>query len=171
MLTASRPSDSAIWSVVSRISARVIGIAEGERTVRCIYTAYMALDLLLTDGTGLTSRQVATQAAAAGHHVDVLAPTRLGPASFTRHVRRVRRVPAFGREPEAWLEACLDVLRGGVYDVLVPTQEQVAILARDAARLPVACPVPSFEALGRVQDKVAQARTLATLGLPHPATV
>ena len=131
----------------------------------------MSLSLLLTDGTGLTSRQVATQAAAAGHVVDVLAPTRLGPASFTRHVRRVHRVPAFGRDPELWLDACLAVLRGGAYDVLVPTQEQVAILARHADRVPVALAVPRFEALRRVQDKVAQARTLAELGLPHPPTV
>src|SRR5262245_45842903 len=131
----------------------------------------MKLSLLLTDGTGLTSRQVATQAAAAGHTVDVLAPTRLGPASFTRHVRRVHSVPAFGRDPEAWLEACLRVLAARRYDVLLPTQEQVAILARDADRIDAALAVPSFEALRRVQDKVAQAETLASLGIPHPETV
>jgi hypothetical protein len=131
----------------------------------------MPLNLLLTDGTGLTSRQVATQAAAAGHRVDVLAPTRLGPASFTRHVRRVHAVPEFGRDPERWLEACSAVLRAGEFDVLLPTQEQVAILAREAARIGVATAVPSFEALRRVQDKVAQARTLAAVDLPHPPTV
>jgi glutathione synthase/RimK-type ligase-like ATP-grasp enzyme len=129
--------------------------------------------LLLTDGTGLTSRQVATQAAALGHVVHVLAPTRLGPASFTRHVRRVHRVPAFGREPEAWLDAALRVLGEGAFDVLLPTQEQVAILARDADRareLGVGLAVPSFAALLRVQDKAAQARTLRELDLPHPRT-
>jgi len=127
--------------------------------------------LLLTDGTGLTSRQVATQAATAGHAVDVLAPTRLGPASFTRHVRRVHACPPFGRDPEGWLEACLGALREGRHDVLVPTQEQVSILARDASRVDVALAVPPFEALLRVQDKVAAAATLAELGLPHPTTV
>jgi hypothetical protein len=83
----------------------------------------------------------------------------------------VHRVPAFGHDPEAWLEACLRVLAAGRYDVLLPTQEQVAILARDAARVDVALAVPSFHALRRVQDKVAQARTLAELGIPHPETV
>jgi transposase len=34
---------------------------------------------------------------------EAVAPTRLGPASFTRHVRRVHRVPALGRDPERWL--------------------------------------------------------------------
>jgi glutathione synthase/RimK-type ligase-like ATP-grasp enzyme len=131
----------------------------------------MQLRLLLTDGTGLTSRQVATQAAALGHAVEVLAPTRLGPASFTRHVRRVHRVPAFGRDPEGWLEACLEVVRARRADVLVPTQEQAAILARDAARVDAALAVPTFAALRRVQDKVAQATTLRELGIPHPETV
>ena len=129
--------------------------------------------VLLSDGTGLTSRQVATLLHRAGHEVEVLAPTRLGPAGFTRHVRRLHRVPAFGLEPEAWLEAALAVLRAGHHDVLLPTQEQVTILARDADRvraLGAALAVPSFAALLRVQDKVAQARTLAELGLPHPPT-
>lgn len=129
--------------------------------------------ILLSDGSGLTSRQVATLLARAGHEVEVLAPTQLGPAGFTRHVRRIHRVPAFGRDPEGWLEAALAVVGGGGFDVLLPTQEQVVILARDAARvraLGVELPVPSFAALLRVQDKVAQAETLRALGLRHPAT-
>ena len=67
-------------------------------SLRCIYTAYMKV--LLTDGSGLTSRQVATQLSAAGHVVEVVSPTRFGLCGFTRHVRRVHRVPAFGRDPE-----------------------------------------------------------------------
>lgn len=129
--------------------------------------------ILLSDGSGLTSRQVATQAAAAGCVVEAVAPTWLGPASFTRHVRRVHRVPAFGRDPERWLEATLDVLRTGGHDVLLPTHEQVALLSRDAARvseLGVALAVPPFASLLRVQDKVAQATTLHEVGLPHPPT-
>lgn len=137
-----------------------------------MFTAY-TLRILLSDGTGLTSRQAATQAAAAGHHVEAVAPSRLGPASFTRHVRRVHRVPAFGVDPEAWLEATLAVLATGGHDVLLPTQEQVALLARDADRvraLGVALAVPPFDSLVRVQDKVAQAATLSELDLPHPDT-
>lgn len=129
--------------------------------------------ILLTDGSGLTSRQVATQASAAGHRVEVVAPTRLGPAGFTRRVRRIHAVPPFGKDPEGWLEATLDVLRRGRHDVLLPTQEQVAILARECDRiheLGVALAVPPFASLVRVQDKVAQAETLEALGLPHPAT-
>lgn len=129
--------------------------------------------ILLSDGSGLTSRQAATLLARAGHSVEVLAPTRLGPAGFTRHVRRIHRVPAFGRDPETWLEAALAVLQAGSFDVLVPTQESVTILARDADRvraLGVGLPVPPWPAVLRVQDKVAQARTLGELGLRHPPT-
>ena len=121
----------------------------------------------------MTSRQVATQAASGGHVVDAVAPTRLSPASFTRCVRRVHRVPAVGQDPECWLEATLDVLRAGDYDVLLPTQEQVAVLSRDAHRvdeLGVALAVPPFASLLRVQDKMAQAETLCGVGLPHPPT-
>ena len=78
--------------------------------------------ILLTDGSGLTSRQVATQAAAAGHQVEVVSPTRIGLATFTRHVRRVHRVPALGRDPDGWLDATLAVLEAGGHDVLLPTQ-------------------------------------------------
>jgi hypothetical protein len=130
-----------------------------------------SLRILLTDGSGLTSRQVATQAAAAGHVVEALAPTRLGLAGFTRHVRRIHRVPAFGIDPLGWLDATAEILRAGRHDVLLPTQEQVALLARDASRvheLGVALAVPPFASLLRVQDKVAQAATLHQLGLPCP---
>ncbi|MCW2966617.1 MAG: hypothetical protein JWM71_389, partial [Solirubrobacteraceae bacterium] len=129
--------------------------------------------ILLSDGSGLTARQTATQAAAAGHHVEVVSPTRLGAAAFTRHVRRVHRVPAFGRDPFGWLETTLGILRRGRHDVLLPTQEQVALLAREAGAVRATgagLAVPSFAALLRVQDKVAQARTVAELGLAHPPT-
>ena len=41
--------------------------------------------------------------------------------------------------PGGWLAATLAVLARGEFDLLMPTQEQVTILARDAARLPVPC--------------------------------
>ncbi len=126
------------------------------------------MSVLLTDGSGLTSRQVATRLSRGGHVVEVVSPTRLGLCGFTRHVRRVHRVPAFGRDPEGWLSATLDVLSRGEFDVLLPTQEQVTILARDSSRLRVPVALPSFESVLRVQDKAAQLRVLAELGLLHP---
>lgn len=128
--------------------------------------------VLLSDGSGLTARQAATQLGAAGHEVHVLSPDPLCLARFTRHVRRVHRVPAYGLDPFAWLDAALDVLRRG-FDVLLPTQEQVAVLSLEAERvhgLGVRMAVPPFAALRRVQDKLSAHATLAELGLPQPAS-
>lgn len=127
----------------------------------------------MTDGSGLTSRQVATRLATHGHEVTALAPSWLVLTRFTRTVRTVHRVPAYGADPWSWLQAALRIARRKRIDVLFPTQEQVAILARAADRLAaegIATAVPAFEALCRVQDKVSAARTLAAIDLPTPHT-
>lgn len=127
--------------------------------------------VLLSDGSGLTARQVATQLAAGGHTVEALTPDPLALTRFTRRVRRVHRVPPYGADPFAWLDIALDVFATGRFDVLVPTQEQVAVLARCAHRLDragVVTAVPPFDALARVQDKLAAHATLAEIGLPQP---
>lgn len=131
------------------------------------------LRVLLSDGSGLTARQAATQLGRAGHEVHVVSPDPLCLARWTRHVARVHRVPAYGLDPFGWLDATVDVLRGGGFDVLFPTQEQVAVLSLEAQRvlaLGVGMAVPSFESLRRVQDKVSAYGTLAELGLRQPPT-
>jgi hypothetical protein len=127
--------------------------------------------VLLSDGSGLTSRQVATQLSARGHVVEVLTPDPLALTRFTRHVRKVHSVPPFGEQPFAWLDAALDVYARGRFDVLFPTQEQVAVLSRTSDELGsagVATAVPPFDALRKVQDKLAARVTLCELGLPQP---
>jgi glutathione synthase/RimK-type ligase-like ATP-grasp enzyme len=130
--------------------------------------------ILLSDGAGLTARQCATVLARAGHRVEALSPAGLCLCRMTRHVRRVHDVPALGRDPSGWLEGALDVAARRGADVLLPVQEQVAVmaLARDkieAAGLATA--VPSFAALAQVQDKVSAFRTLARVGVPQPPAV
>ena len=54
--------------------------------------------------------------------------------------------------------------------MLLPTQEQVAVLAAFPARLAargVRTAVPGFEALCAVQDKLSAFATLSRLGLPN----
>ncbi len=129
--------------------------------------------ILLTDGSGLTARQTANRLSAAGHDVEVLAPDPLCLCQFTRHVHRVHRVPRYGREPLAWLDTALTIYESGHFDVLFPTQEQVAVLAGAPERLRdrgVSTAVPPFSALTAVQDKLSAFATLTRLGLPQPPT-
>jgi len=127
--------------------------------------------VLLSDGSGLTARQTATQLADAGHTVEVLSPDPLCLARFTRRVRHVWRVPPYGPDPLRWLDAMLSVYRSAGTDVLVPTQEQVAVLSacdglvRGAG---VRTAVPSFETLSQVQDKLSAFAALTAAGLPQP---
>ena len=126
--------------------------------------------VLLTEASGLTSRQVATRLGELGHEVELLSPTALCLSRFTRYVRRVHRVPAFGRDPFAWLDAAVSVASARGVDVLFPTQEQVTVLSAFKDRLPVPTLVPPFAALRRVQDKIAASRSLQELAVPQPPT-
>ncbi len=134
--------------------------------------------ILLSDGSGLTSREVATQLAGMGHRVEVLTADPLALTRFTRHVRRLHRVPRYGDDPLGWLDAALCVLdapaAAGPVDVLFPTQEQAAVLSLredEIRRRGVAVAVPAFTALARVQDKVSATQTLAEIGVPQPPTI
>jgi hypothetical protein len=112
----------------------------------------------------VTSRQVAGRLSSMGHHVEVLTSDPLCLARFTLHVQRLHRVPKYGEMPIAWLHAALDVFHNGAFDVLFPTQEQVAVLA--AADINTA--VPSFAAVAAVQDKASAFATLTRLKIPQP---
>jgi hypothetical protein len=130
--------------------------------------------VLLSDGAGLTARQCATLLSRDGHRVEALSPGGLCLCRMTRHVRRVHRVPAVGRDPFGWLDAAVEVGVRRQAEVLLPAQEQVAVmsLARDrieAAGLRTA--VPDFRALAQVQDKVSAYRTLSRVGVPQPPAV
>ena len=131
--------------------------------------------VLLSDGTGLTARQSATLLSQAGQRVEALSPDPLCLCQFTRHVRRVHRVPAYGADPLGWLDAALAIAARQHAQVLFPTQEQVAVISLAAQRLRdagVLTAVPDFTALAAVQDKVTAFATLTRLGLPQPpATV
>jgi hypothetical protein len=127
--------------------------------------------ILLSDGAGLTARQCATVLARAGHRVEALSPAGLCLCRMTRHVRRVHDVPALGRDPFGWLEAALDVAARRGADVLLPVQEQAAVMALARDRIEtagLATAVPDFAALAQVQDKVSAHRTLARAGVPQP---
>jgi hypothetical protein len=130
--------------------------------------------ILMSDGAGLTSRQTATVLARAGHQVEALSPRGLCLCRMTRHVRRVHDVPPVGRDPFGWLDAALAIAARRGAGLLLPVQEQVAVMALGRDRIEaagLATAVPSFEALAQVQDKVSAYRTLARIGVPQPPAV
>jgi glutathione synthase/RimK-type ligase-like ATP-grasp enzyme len=130
--------------------------------------------ILLTEGAGLTSRQVATHLDGLGHLVSAAVSDPVCLARFTRHVRALPSVPAFGRQPMAWFDRLLEVARQTQIDVVFPTQEQVAVLSHQLPRLVeagLATAVPPFASLVRVQDKVSARCTLEMVGIPQPASI
>ena len=130
--------------------------------------------ILLSDGAGLTARQCATVLARAGYQVEALCPAGLCLARVTRHVRRVHPVPAIGRDPFGWLDAALGIAARRQAGLLLPVQEQVAVMSLARQRIEaagLATAVPEFGALAQVQDKVSAFGTLTRLGLPQPAAV
>lgn len=137
-----------------------------------LYTNGMRI--LLTEGAGLTSRQVATQLDGMGHHVAVAVSSPLCLARFTRHVHALVPVPAFGPRPMDWFDHLLAVAKQQEIDVVFPTQEQVAVLSHQLSRLTdagLATAVPPFPSLLQVQDKVSARSTLERLGISQPRSV
>src|SRR5258708_5665880 len=131
------------------------------------------MKIVLSDGPGLTARQVAPRLSESGHDVEVLSPDRMCLCRFTRHVRRVHLVPSYGADPLGWLDAALAVYRTGGFDLLFPTQEQVAVLSHSTGRLAaggIRTAVPAWGELRELQDKVSAAATLGALGIPQPKT-
>ena len=127
--------------------------------------------ILLSDGASLAARQCATVLSRAGHQVEALSAEGLCLARMTRHVRQVHPVPGIGADPFGWLEAALDIAARRHADVLLPVQEQAAVMSLARGRIEAAglgTAVPDFGALARVQDKVSAFGTLTEAGLPQP---
>jgi hypothetical protein len=126
--------------------------------------------ILLSEGSGLTSRQVAGQLGSLGHDVEILSSSKICLTRFTRHVKAVHDVPRFGLNPFGWLAAAERIVSERRADLLFPTQEQVTVLSARQKHLRIATIVPPFASLARVQDKISAFRTLKAIGVPQPQT-
>jgi hypothetical protein len=58
----------------------------------------------------------------AGHRVEALSPNPICLCRFTRHIRKVHRVPALGTDPFGWLAAALDIATRRGAEVLLPVR-------------------------------------------------
>jgi hypothetical protein len=130
--------------------------------------------VLLSDGWSLAARQTATILGWSGHEVETLGGSWLSLCRHARYVSHVNSVPAYGRDPLRWLSVATDICARRGIRVLIPTQEQAAVLAAFPGAIRgagTAVAVPSFEALRRAQDKVSAAGLLADARLPQPEFV
>ena len=125
--------------------------------------------ILLSEGSSLSARHT-LYALGSRHHIDVVDPDPLCQGRFSRYVRRFHRCPAYGKDPLGYWDAVRRLVHGGGYDVLVPTHEQVYLLAkfREELQQHVGLAVPPFEKLDLLQSKVHFSRLLDQLGLPQP---
>jgi hypothetical protein len=126
--------------------------------------------ILLSEGSGLTSRQVAGRLGSLGHEVEILSSSKICLTRFTRYVSAVHDVPRFGLDPFGWLAAAKRIAGERKTDLLFPTQEQVTALSARRKYIRVATIVPPFASLARVQDKISAFRTLKAIGAPQPQT-
>jgi hypothetical protein len=128
------------------------------------------MHVLLTERSSLTAREVVTCLGPLGYHLEVLDPSPLCLARFSRWVRRIHRCPAAGVDPVGYLERLVEVVDERTIEAVLPTHEQAWLLAVASSRLPAAVrvAVAGADAFARVQSKLAFAELLDELRLPQP---
>lgn len=129
------------------------------------------MKILITEGSSITARELLFSLGP-HHTIDILDPSALCQARFSRFVRRCFRCPPYTTEPQAYLDFLLERLRAESYDAVLPSHEQMYLLARVRDRFEglTGLAVPHFDDLHRVFGKAEFARLMTELGLPTPAT-
>ena len=127
--------------------------------------------VLLTEGSSLSARHT-LYALGPDYVIDILDPQRLCQCRYSRFVRNWFRCPSFSQDPIDYLRYLAKRLKARKYDVLLPTHEQVFLLARfrDTFTQHVGVALSEFSALERMQSKARFVRLLDELDLPQPAT-
>lgn len=128
--------------------------------------------VLLSEGSSTSARE-ALYALGPHYTIDILDPSPLCQARFSRYVRRWYRCPSYSKDPQAYLKFLLQRLRSEQYDVFFPTHEQAYLVARvePLLRPLVGIATSTFAAVDRVQDKAKFAQLCDELDIPQPKTV
>jgi hypothetical protein len=129
------------------------------------------LKILLTEGSSISSRQLLYDLGP-HHTIDILDPNPLCLSRFSKYVRGWYRCPQFGRDPLGFLRSLGERLAAEQYDVLLPTHDEIFLVARVQELLEkrVALAVPKFELIERLQSKLQFLKICQDLQLPHPET-
>lgn len=126
----------------------------------------------MSEGSSLSARESLTALGRAGFHIEIVDPSHLCLARFSKWCSRLHRPPKFGVDPEGYLHFVADLLATSHFDVLYPAHEQAYLFARygrELGRL-THLALPPFAVFERMQSKVGFARVLEELGLPGAAT-
>ena len=129
-------------------------------------------NILLSEGSSLSSREAITALGLAGHRVEVMSSDPLCLGRFSRFVKRLHVTPASGDDPDGYLAAALDIAKASAIDAVLPTHEQAYLFAAAKSRLPAGLGIAlaDFAAFEQVQSKASLASLLGRLGVPQPAT-
>ena len=144
--------------------------AHSEGLDRDASRARKPIRVLVSEGSSLSAREAITALGTAGCHVEVCDPNGLCLARFSRFVKRLHRCPHFASDPVGYYRFVRDLLKAGPFQVLYPAHEQAFLFARQREALSglVGVPVPTFDAIEKVQGKVATVATFAALEIPTP---
>ncbi len=128
--------------------------------------------ILLSEGSSLSAREAITALGLAGHRVELVSSDPLCLGRFSRFVTRVHRAPASGADPDGYLAAVQDLVKGNAIDALIPVHEQAYLFAAARKQLPpgLGIALADFEAFEQVQSKARLAELLTRLNVPQPAT-
>lgn len=128
--------------------------------------------VLMSEGSSLSARESLTALGLAGFSVEVVDPSALCLARFSKWCARRHPSPRFGDDPKGYLDSVVALLRREAFDVLYPAHEQAYLFARhrDALARWIHVALPRFEVFERMQSKVGFAQVLDELGLPAPST-
>lgn len=129
--------------------------------------------VLLSEGSSLTARQAVASLGRAGHAVEIIDADPLCLGRFSRHVRRFHRAPSAASEPAGYLDRLLEVLASGRCDVLLPTHEQVLLVAKKRVEIEatgVGVAAAPYESIRTLLDKAATTELFTELDLPQPRT-
>ena len=130
--------------------------------------------ILLTEGSGLASRQIATRLDELGHDVSAAVSDPLCLARFTRHVRPLRARPAVRAGPPGLVRRRTRAAGALGVEVVFPTQEQVTVLSHQLPRLTAAglsTAVPPSPRCAGCRTRWPPRRTLAEVGVAQPRSV
>jgi predicted ATP-grasp superfamily ATP-dependent carboligase len=130
------------------------------------------LRILLSEGSSLSAREIATALGLAGRRVELVSADRFCFARFSRFVDRVHRAPASGADPDGYFAAVIEIVARRAIDALIPSHEQAYLFAAARDRLPsgLGVALAAFSAFEQTQSKTALTQLLARLGIPQPAT-